>query len=973
MPALSRNTMAGKIDLFGVQDKWKKVYEEKKTGQSDAEKGRKKWFMIWAYTTVSGFLHIGHMRGYSYTDIICRYKRMNGFNVLHPAGGHATGNGAIAKAHQIKEKNQDLINEFKEHGLTEAEIERLEDPDEFVRFFCNQYIEDFKKFGFLIDFRRFVSSVSPDYKQFITWQFHKLKENDLLTQKPYFATACVKCGPVAVDPSEMDLKKGGNAEMQEYTLIKLRYKEDDQYIICATLRPETMYGQTNIWVDPNTRYVKAIVPADVKGEKGQEIWIMSKECAEKLQHQKDGIEIVDQIYGKEMLGDYCRAPAVERDVIILPSDFCDPNIGTGIVTSVPSDAPHDYIALEDLKTTKALWEKYGLPHDRLKEIKLIPIIKTPGYGDFPAKEICERLGIDSQNDHAKLEKAKKEIYKLGFHTGVMNQNCGPYAGMKVTEAKDKMKQDLIDAGQADVMYDLSEEVVCRCGSPVVVKRYDDQWFIRYSDEKLTNASKEHAGTMEIWPESYKENMPEALEWFEDRACARQGRWMGTPFPFDKKYTIEAISDSTLYPIYYLISLYVNEGRLRPENLTLDFFDFVFLGKGETEEVGRKCNVDPGLLRQIQEDVKYWYPLDINLGGKEHQRVHFPPFVMNHVGILPKAYWPKGIFVNYWIIGKGGGKLSKSKGGTDPIPGVAKKYGIDSIRLYYSNIGSPFVDVEFEPETVLNYKSRLERIWALFTDLLNFSKDKGDHIDRWLESKFNSRLKKIKEAMENDFNFKAASDEIYFGIYRDLNWYRRRDGQNAKLVRQMLETWAKAMSIFTPFIAEEMWEKLGHKNLVALEDWPEYDESKIDPEAESAEDAFANTKEDISEVLKLARIEKPNKIILFIAPKWKYKLFDELRDLMQKTRNPKEIMAKMMRDPELKKHGKDISKIVPRIVKSGRVPGKNLTNDIEFSTMMNTKGALEEEFKCNVTVVKAEDAEHKKAGQALPGKPAILVE
>ncbi|MBW3010700.1 leucine--tRNA ligase [Candidatus Woesearchaeota archaeon] len=964
--------MAGKLDIFNIQEKWKKAYSEKKIGEADTDKNKKKWFMIWAYTTVSGFLHTGHMRGYSYTDIICRYKRMNGYNVLLPAGGHATGNGAIAKAQKIKEKNEKWIAEFREHGLTDAEIERLADPDEFVKFFCDQYIEDFKTFGFLIDFRRFVSSIDPDYNKFITWQFHKLKENNLLTQKPYFATACIKCGPVAVDPSEMDLSKGGNAEQQEFTLIKLRFREDNQFIMCATLRPETMYGQTNIWIDADTPYVKAIVPVEIKGEKKQEIWIMSKECAEKLQYQKDGIEIVDQIYGKEMIGEYCHAPAVDRDIIILPSDFCDPNIGSGIVTSVPSDAPHDYIGLEDLKTTKSLWEKYGLDHDKLMEIELIPIIQTPGYGDFPAKEICERLGIKSQHDHSKLEQAKKEIYKLGFHTGTMNDNCGPYSGMKVTEAKDKMKQDLIDAGDADIMYDLSEEVLCRCGALVVIKRYDDQWFIKYSDERLTESAKEHAEKMNISPDSYKESIGDALDWFQDRACARQGRWMGTVFPFDKKYIIEAISDSTLYPIYYLVSLYVNQGKIKAENLTLEFFDFVFLNKGDAEGVSKKCSVDADLLRQIQEDVKYWYPLDINLGGKEHQRVHFPPFIMNHVAILEKNYWPLGIFVNYWIIGKGGGKLSKSKGGTMPIPGSANKYGIDTMRLYYANIGSPFVDVEFDDETVLKYKTRIERIWTLATDLLEFSKGKANGIDKWLESKLNSRLKMIKSAMD-EFNFKNASDEIYFGIYRDLIWYKSRGGQNIDLIKQVLGVWAKTMSAFTPFTAEEMWETLGNTEMVALQSWPEADESKIDPAAESAEDIFISTKEDIAQVLKLAKIEKPKKISLFVADTWKYPLFKKLKELIEETRNPGEILKNVMADPEMKKHGQDIVKLVPRVVKSGKVSGADMDQESEYKTLFDAKAALEQEFSCNIAVTKAEDAKHAKASQAMPGKPAILAE
>ncbi|MBD3259201.1 leucine--tRNA ligase [Candidatus Woesearchaeota archaeon] len=980
--------MAEKLDFVKIQDKWKKKYKESRVGEAEIDKNKKKWFMIWAYTTASGFIHMGHMRGYSYTDVICRYKRMNGHNVLLPAGAHATGNGAITKAYRLKQKDPKLIAEFKENRVSDEDLKRIEDPEEFVNFFCKQYIDNFRTFGFIGDWeRRFINTISPDYNKFITWQFLKLKELELLTQKPYFATACVKCGPVAVDPSEMDLQKGGNAEQQEFTLIKLRYKEDDQYIICATLRPETMYGQTNIWIDPDTAYAKIRVPVLIKGKKKKEIWIVSRECAEKLKYQKDGIEDAGDIHSKEMMGNYCSAPAVNREVIILPSDFCDPNIGTGIVTSVPSDAPHDYIALEDLKTTKSLWEKYGLPHEELKRIELIPIIKTPGYGDFPAKEICERLGIESQHDLSKLEQAKKEIYKLGFHTGTMNRNCGPYAGMKVTEAKDKMKQDLIEEGDADIMYDLSEEVVCRCGNPVVIKRYDDQWFIRYSDEELTEKSKGHAKTMNIYPESYRENMRAALEWFEDRACARQGKWMGTVFPFDKKYIIEAISDSTLYPIYYLVSLYVNEGKIKEENLTEEFFDFVFLGKGDPADVSKECKVDAELLKKIQEDVKYWYPLDINLGGKEHQRVHFPPFVMNHVAILPKEYWPKGIFVNYWIVGKEGGKLSKSKGGTLPIPGVAQEFGVDNMRLYYTNAGSPFADVEFEESTVRNYNARLEKIWALFNDLLETIGEKKENragnnkdekkpaeenstMDRWIESKFNSRLKNITEKMEL-FDFKLSTDEVYFNMYKDLMMYKNTGGSNRKIISSILNKWTRMMSIFTPFIAEEMWEKLGNKELAAVQDWPEVEDKKIDKAIEAAEEMFMKTREDIAHVLKLAKISEPKEIRLYVASEWKYRLIEELESILEKTKNQGQVIKEVMSKEEFKKHGKDVAAIVQRIIKNGKLPAK-AEQKTELTLLKDAKENLEKEFKSRIKIIKAEESKEAKAGQAMPGKPAILV-
>ena len=275
-----------------------------------------------------------------------------------------------------------------------------------------------------------------------------------------------------------------------------------------------------------------------------------------------------------------------------------------------------------------------------------------------------------------LELATQEVYKAGFHTGVMNSNCGPYHGLTVAEAKDKVRDDLIKSRKADVFWDLSEEVVCRCGNKVHVKLVNDQWFIDYGNKRLTDESKAHASNMKIAPEEFHRNIPSVLEWFQERACARLGNWLGTRLPFDEKWIIEPISDSTLYPMYYIISLYVNKKKLKPEQMTEEFFDYVFLGKGDV----KKIKISRKLLKQIRKDFLYWYPLDINLGGKEHQTVHFPVFIMNHVAVLNKNYWPKGIIVNWWVTGKGD-KISKSKGGAERISGGIERDSVDGMGVY----------------------------------------------------------------------------------------------------------------------------------------------------------------------------------------------------------------------------------------------------------------------------------------------------
>jgi leucyl-tRNA synthetase len=539
-----------------------------------------------------------------------------------------------------------------------------------------------------------------------------------------------------VDKSETDISKGGSAEILEFTTIKFQMK-DGTILPAATLRPETIFGVTNMWVNPNVEYQKA----KINGE----TWICSKECIQKLSHQLEKVELLDEkIPGKNLIGKTCNIPLVNREVPILSGPFADPNVATGIVMSVPAHAPYDWIALVESG----------------EKIDPITIIEVKGFGTNPAKEACDELGIKSQKETEKLNMATELVYKKEFHTGYLNEGCGAYAGIKISDIKDEVKNELISKNLAVVMREFSEEVVCRCGERVVIKQIPDQWFIKYSDQDLTEKSKDHERTMNIYPEEYKEEMPKVLDWFDDRACIRKGSWLGTEFPFKKGWIIEPISDSTLYPAYYIISKYVNENKIKPEEMTNEFFDYVFLGKGKSQSK---------LWDTIKSDVDYWYPVDINLGGKEHKTVHFPVFLMNHVAVMPKDKWPRGIFVHWWVTQKGKEKISKSKGGAEHISEAATTYGVDAMRLYYAHVGSPFVDVEWDPEVVTKYKNRVANAWKLITQIGKLKDKSDENLDNWLKSTLHRTIKKTTDAFEI-FNLRVATNEIFFEFQNQIQWY-----------------------------------------------------------------------------------------------------------------------------------------------------------------------------------------------------------
>ncbi len=133
--------------------------------------------------------------------------------------------------------------------------------------------------------------------------------------------------------------------------------------------------------------------------------------------------------------------------------------------SVPAHAPFDYLALRDLYDADL--SDYGITED-LRKIELISLIKVPEFGEFPAKEIVENMGITSQKD-PKAEEATKIVYRREFHGGVLKEITGKYEGHAVSKIKDILTKDLISSNAGETFYEFSEPIVCRCGTSLCRK------------------------------------------------------------------------------------------------------------------------------------------------------------------------------------------------------------------------------------------------------------------------------------------------------------------------------------------------------------------------------------------------------------------------------------------------------------------------------------------------------------------------
>lgn len=189
------------------------------------------------------------------------------------------------------------------------------------------------------------------------------------------------------------------------------------FLVAATLRPETMYGQTNCFILPEGEYGAFEM-------KNNEVFICSERSARNMAYQdltrtEEKVEKICSVMGESIIGVPLKSPLTSYErIFCYPMKSISMNKGTGVVTSVPSDSPDDFAALRDLKKKAPMREKYNLTDEQVLPFDPIPIIRIPNYGDLSAEIACDEFKIQSQNDKDKLLKAKEKVYKLGFYEGV---------------------------------------------------------------------------------------------------------------------------------------------------------------------------------------------------------------------------------------------------------------------------------------------------------------------------------------------------------------------------------------------------------------------------------------------------------------------------------------------------------------------------------------------------------------------------
>ncbi len=952
-----------------IEKKWQKKWNESQIFQAEPDK-REKFFITIPYPYLNGNLHAGHTRTFTIGDVVARHKRMLGYNVLYPMGFHVTGTPIVGLAELIANRDPQTMDVYERlHGIPGDILPTLDTPEKIVDYFKRESEKAMRNIGYSIDWRRKFTTTDPTYKKFIEWQYIRLEEKGLIVKGSHPVKWC----PNDNNPVEdHDILYGEEATIVEYTLIKFRYK--DLVLPCATLRPETTYGVTNLWVNPDVTYVKV----KVTQEKSEEFWVVSREAFRKLTFTDRTVEYIEDVPAKSIIGVKLTNPVTSDEIISLPASFVRPENGSGIVMSVPAHAPFDYLALRDLYDVDL--SEYGITED-LREIKLISLIKVPEFGEFPAKEIVENMGITSQKD-PRAEEATKIVYRREFHGGVLKEITGKYEGHAVSKIKDILTRDFISSNAGETFYEFSEPVVCRCGTPCVVNMVKGQWFLNYSDPEWKAKVYRCLSEMRIIPEEYRVEFENKVDWLKDKACARR-KGLGTRLPFDQEWLIESLGDSTIYMSYYIIARFIENGNLKLEQLTLSFFDYVLLGKGDLAAASADTGLSPELLEEIRRHLNYWYPVDLRSSGKDLVPNHLLFFLFHHVALFEEEKWPKALAVNGFVSLEGQ-KMSKSKGPILTMESAVSSYGADITRMYILSTAEQTQDADWQRTGIESARRQVDRFYSFAKDVIESGKRPNlstelKQIDRWILSRMQNYIRETNSALDS-IQTREAIQNSFFLLINDVKWYQRRGGET--LLYYVLDNWVRLMAPFTPHLCEEIWEAMGHEDPISLDQYPLYNEDLIDDGAELAEEVIKATLEDVEEIIRVTKMI-PQTVHLYTAPAWKAEAVKCACQIqLEGSLEVGTLIKKLMANPDLKRFGKEIPKFVQKLVpefKSGGADryeiftGPGLDEQV---LLKESASFLEKEIGCPVKVYSADspafDPENK-SRFAEPLRPAIYIE
>jgi len=410
-----------------------------------------------------------------------------------------------------------------------------------------------------------------------------------------------------------------------------------------------------------------------------------------------------------------------------------------------------------------------------------------------------------------------------------------------------------------------------------------------------------------------------------------------------------------------------KGKAKRETDTMDtFFDssWYFL---------RYCSPKANKLIDKKE-ADYWMPVNQYIGGIEHAILHlmyarFFTKAIRDLGLI-KFDEPFEKLLTQGMVLKDGKAMSKSLGNVVDPGEIIEKFGADTARVFILFSGNPESEMEWEEKGAENTFKFLNKIYSLVEEnkgKLNKKKiTELNSKEKLLQSKVQRTIKDTTEFIE-----KLELNKAISSLMQLTNALQKFEEKESNAFSEGVKSLVLMLNPFAPHLSEELWDKIGGKGFSSKAKWPEFEEKKIDVKAEKQEEFIETIKRDVMQIKELVGKEKINRIKIFVAPEWKWNLMKKLFEEKQK-QGRIEFGFAMKKGIELEKnHSKELKGFLQVALKKLNEMQEFVElNEIEV--LKENLSALKKEFDTEIELIKAEESTEKKAGNAFPLKPAILI-
>lgn len=776
-----------------IEPRWQKVWAEEKLYEVTEDTSKPKRYVLEMFPYPSGDIHMGHVSNYTYGDVVARYWRMKGYEVLHPMGWDAFG---------LPAEN--------------AAIKHHSHPAKWTYANIDTQKASFKRMGFSFDWNRTVVACDPDYYRWGQWIFLKFWERGLVERRNSPVNWCPDCATVLANEQviegrcwrcdsevekrdltqwyykitdyaqelldDLDQLEGwpdrvkqqqanwiGRSEgaQVDFALCDLEGNPTDETITVFTTRADTLFGCSFFVLAPEYAGLEALVSGTEYEKPVMDFAEAAKKVSalERAQGDRDKHGI--------FTGRYVVNPVNGEKVPIWVADYVVADYGTGAVMAVPCGDQRDF----------EFARKYDLP--------IIPIILSEDDPLYP-KLKDEQGRVVTEVDWPEAYAAEGILVQSGPYTGMVGGKHSPAEEAIVAELERTGK------GKRSVEFRLRDWLISRQ---------------RYWGNPIPAVHCEHCGVVPVPEDQLPVLLPEDIDLAAGETLATHESFINTTCPkcgAPAKRETDTMDTFTCSSWYYM--RYTD-----PHNSELPF--------------------DPA-------KANYWMPVDQYIGGIEHAILHllysrFFTKVLRDAGMLDFDEPFTNLLCQGMVLDENGEVMSKSKGNVVSPEEMIAVYGADAVRAAVLFMGPPDKEKLWNEDGLAGMYKFLNRLWRQVYDLVGEAgedtlyqaagKKSAKELAEELNRERHRLVGKVVEDIErNNFNTAiAAIMELSNAVGNYLRAAsaeeRAQDAELAAFDRELADVLVELMAPFTPHWSEELWHTpLGHDTSVHEQPWPEFD-------------------------------------------------------------------------------------------------------------------------------------------------------